>query len=120
MRPVAVWGNFAGPMATSLHELQSDLGRRASEALVAALGPSEKIPNELPIVKAGKPEFGDYQISACLQLAKTLGKPPRELAKIVEGALAGHAALAKVEIAGPGFINLHVDDAWLGAAAAAL
>src|SRR5688572_16250585 len=104
----------------SLHDLHLDLGRRASAALAAALGPSEKIPAELPVVKAGKPEFGDYQISACLQLAKALGRPPRELAKIVEGALTGHPALAKIEIAGPGFVNLHVADAWLGAETAAL
>src|SRR3990167_7286158 len=97
----------------SLPEPLRDLGRRAAAALAAGAGPSEKIPAELPVVRAGKPEFGDFQISACIQLGKALGRPPRDLAKLVADALTGHPDLAKVEIAGPGFVNLHLADRFL-------
>ena len=108
----------------SLLDLLSEFGRAASQALAAACASvdnlREKLPAELPVVRAGKPEFGDFQISACLQLGKPLGRAPRDLAKIVEGALASHPALAKVEVAGPGFVNLHVKDAVFAERASAL
>jgi arginyl-tRNA synthetase len=103
-----------------MFDLLADLGRRAAAAIAASTGPHDKLGDELPVVPAGKPEFGDFQISACLQLGKPLGRPPRELAKLVAEALAGHPALAKVEIAGPGFVNLHLADAFLAERTAAL
>jgi arginyl-tRNA synthetase len=101
-------------------ELYSELGRRAAEGLARHLGSSDGVPNELPVARAGKPEFGDLQIAACLPLAKQLKRPPRELAEAVRGALEGHPALARVEVAGPGFVNLHLADAWIERALAAL
>ncbi|MSP62515.1 MAG: arginine--tRNA ligase [Myxococcales bacterium] len=98
-------------------DLLSDLGRRAAAALATHLaatgGAVDGLPAELPVVRAGKPEFGDFQISACLQIAKQAKRPPRELAEAVVRGLTGHEALAKIEIAGPGFVNLHLTDGWL-------
>ena len=99
-----------------MFDLLSDLGRRASDALRQALGTDaspDAIPGELPVVVAGRPEFGDYQISACLQLGKSLKRQPRQLAEAVAAALTGHPALVKVEVAGPGFVNLHLADSYL-------
>ncbi len=100
-------------------ELLSDLGRRAAAAVAGHVSSSENVPAELPVVRAGKPEFGDLQVSACLQLGKQLKRPPRELAEAVARALGGHEALAKVEVAGPGFVNLHLADAWIARRTAA-
>src|SRR5579871_4741454 len=104
-------------------ELLSELGRRASQALANHLSSSsastENLPDELQVVRAGKPEFGDLQISECLSLAKKLKRPPRELADAVAPALDGHEALARVEVAGAGFVNLHLRDEWIGRRAAA-
>jgi len=104
-------------------ELLSELGRRASQALANHLSSSsastENLPDELQVVRAGKPEFGDLQISECLSLAKKLKRPPRELADAVARALDGHEALARVEVAGAGFVNLHLRDEWIGRRAAA-
>lgn len=61
------------------------------------------------------PKFGDYQINAAMALAKRLKKPPREIASPIADALANHPAVAKAEVAGPGFINIHLDNAWLSA-----
>jgi arginyl-tRNA synthetase len=100
-------------------DLMSALGRRAAEALrVAHPNSLDKIPDELTVVRAGKPEFGDLQCSAALQLGKALGQKPRDLAGTIAAALEGDAAVARVEIAGPGFVNVHLKDEWLAQAAA--
>ncbi len=57
---------------------------------------------------------GDYQINAAMALAKKLKKPPRELAAPLAEAVAEHPAVASAEVAGPGFVNLRLSDAWLG------
>ncbi|MCB9592676.1 MAG: arginine--tRNA ligase [Sandaracinaceae bacterium] len=57
---------------------------------------------------------GDYQVNGVLGLAKRLKQNPRELAAKVAERLAAHEAIASAEVAGPGFVNLRLDDAWLG------
>ncbi len=54
-------------------------------------------------------QFGDYATNVALQLAAKLGKPPREVADAIAAKLQ-HPALAKVDVAGPGFINLTLPD----------
>ena len=56
---------------------------------------------------------GDYQINGLLPLAKKLRKPPRQLAAPVAEALAAHPVFERVEVAGPGFINLRLDIGWV-------
>ena len=56
----------------------------------------------------------DYQANGVMALAKQVGKPPREVAELVVGAL-DLSDIATVEIAGPGFLNLNLSsDARLG------
>jgi arginyl-tRNA synthetase len=52
---------------------------------------------------------GDYACNAALQLARTLKKPPREVAQAIVAALPASPWVAKAEIAGPGFINVTLD-----------
>ncbi|MCA9607264.1 MAG: arginine--tRNA ligase [Myxococcales bacterium] len=56
---------------------------------------------------------GDYQINGVLGLAKRLKQNPRELAQKVAERLVAHEAIASAEVAGPGFVNLRLDDGWL-------
>jgi arginyl-tRNA synthetase len=70
------------------------------------------------VARAKKVEFGDIQINAAMQLAKAEKKPPREIAQRIVEAVKDHPAVAKAEIAGPGFVNVFVRDAWLTAHAA--
>src|SRR6185503_15592802 len=65
------------------------------------------------VVRAKKVEFGDIQINAAMQVAKAEKKPPREVAARIVDAIKDHPAIAKAEIAGPGFVNVFVRDAWL-------
>jgi arginyl-tRNA synthetase len=62
---------------------------------------------------AGDVKFGDYQANFAMSLAKRLGKPPRDVASQVADSMALDDLCQKVEVAGPGFINLTLDDGWL-------
>lgn len=59
-------------------------------------------------VKLTRPEsqFGDYATNVAMQLAKPLGKSPRDIAQQLADKLNESNDFEKVEIAGPGFINL--------------
>src|SRR5437764_1269526 len=59
------------------------------------------------------PRNGDYQLNGILPLAKLRQKNPRELAELVAGELRKHPAFASADVAGPGFVNLRLDDGWL-------
>ena len=72
------------------------------------------------VVPATDPKFGDYQCNDALKLAKRLKMNPREAAQKVAAALAGEGVFDKVEVAGPGFLNLTVSPEWLNERLAAL
>jgi arginyl-tRNA synthetase len=59
-------------------------------------------------------DFGDYSTNAAMLLAPTLGEPPRAIAERLGDALGARLgeSVEKVEIAGPGFLNLFMADAW--------
>jgi arginyl-tRNA synthetase len=57
--------------------------------------------------------FGDFQCNDAMQLAKVLHNAPRKIAEAVVKALPLPDVLEKVEVAGPGFINLTVKPGWL-------
>jgi len=57
--------------------------------------------------------FGDYQANCAMPLGKQLGKPPREVAAQLVERLDVADLCGPPEIAGPGFINLRLDDSWL-------
>ncbi len=61
-------------------------------------------------VELTRPEsaFGDYATNVALQLAKPLGKNPREIAEQISQKLSQDSSFEKVEVAGPGFINVTV------------
>ncbi|MFA9411658.1 MAG: arginine--tRNA ligase [Deltaproteobacteria bacterium] len=59
------------------------------------------------------PKFGDFQINGAMPLGKELKRPPRELAQPIAEALAGVDAIEKAEVAGPGFVNIHLAPSWI-------
>jgi len=83
-----------------------------SEAFQAA-----GIPAEMPVMIAlpARTQFGDYQANGVMAAAKRMGTNPRQLAeKVVAASGPILADLAgKVEVAGPGFINIHLRADWL-------
>ena len=66
------------------------------------------------VVPATDPKFGDYQCNDALKLAKKFKMNPRAVAeKVVHGLHELTRIFSKVEIAGPGFLNLTVSTDWL-------
>ena len=72
------------------------------------------------VVPATDPKFGDYQCNDALKFAKKARANPREVAAKVAEALNGEDVFEKVEIAGPGFLNLTVSGGWLNSQLAIL
>ena len=58
---------------------------------------------------------GDYATSIPMRLAKTLRKAPRDIASALAEHVETKAPIASVEVAGGGFVNVRLDDAWLRA-----
>ena len=80
-------------------------------ATLHSLGAPETIS---AIVKpSARPEFGDYQANGVMAAAKQLKTNPRELATRLLDALDLSDVAEKLEVAGPGFINIHLKNGWL-------
>jgi arginyl-tRNA synthetase len=94
--------------------LSADPVSRLAEALSDIAGA------EVEIERPSDPEHGDYATNVALQLAATRGKPPRELAAEIAEAAVERGVVESAEAAGPGFVNLHVPDAWLAGAVGAI
>ena len=92
--------------------LEALLADRLEAAFAAVAGEAVD-----PVVRQS--QHADFQSGAALALAHRLGRPPRAVATEV-AAKAELAGLAAIEISGPGFLNLTVDDAVLAAAVDAL
>ncbi|HEY5645694.1 MAG TPA: arginine--tRNA ligase [Pseudomonadales bacterium] len=70
-----------------------------------------------PLVQvAGKPEFGDYQANGAMGAAKALKRSPREIAEAVVAAAEVDDLVERLEVAGPGFINIHLQREFLAGA----
>ncbi|MEY4693546.1 MAG: hypothetical protein RL437_826 [Actinomycetota bacterium] len=66
---------------------------------------------EIPLERPKNRDHGDYASSIALQIAKSAGKSPREIATALQSALAAEPNISKVDIAGPGFINFTLNRA---------
>jgi arginyl-tRNA synthetase len=81
--------------------------RRANEALVAAnVLPAGIDQSRVSVEPPRDPAHGDVATNAAMVLAKDAGKKPRELAEAIAEKLRGDSLVEKVDVAGPGFINL--------------
>jgi arginyl-tRNA synthetase len=92
------------------------LAHRLAKAVAAAFGP--ELADVDPMVR--RSERADYQADLAMGLAKTLKRPPRQVAEGVVAKLDVEGVCERVEIAGPGFINLTLARTFLEREAAAL
>ena len=90
--------------------IQALLSEKVSQALIAAGAPADCEPQ---VRQSAKVQFGDYQANGVMAVAKKLGMPPRQLAEQVLTHLDLTGIASKTEIAGPGFINIFLDPAFL-------
>jgi arginyl-tRNA synthetase len=67
---------------------------------------------ELELERPGEAEHGDYATNVALRLAGVRRQPPREIGSEIAEAAAGLPEVERAEVAGPGFVNLFLKDAW--------
>ncbi|EAA9288464.1 arginine--tRNA ligase [Salmonella enterica] len=90
--------------------IQALLSQKVSQAMIAAGAPADCEPQ---VRQSAKVQFGDYQANGMMAVAKKLGMAPRQLAEQVLTHLDLSGIASKVEIAGPGFINIFLEPAFL-------
>ncbi|HEY2373299.1 MAG TPA: arginine--tRNA ligase [Gaiellaceae bacterium] len=73
-----------------------------------------RVGNGVVLERPSDPEHGDYATNAALRLAGARRQAPRELAAELAAAAEALPEVARAEIAGPGFVNLFLRDAWFG------
>jgi arginyl-tRNA synthetase len=76
------------------------------------------VPGAVVVERPRVKEHGDYATNVALQLAKMAGMNPRELAQLLADELGAAEGIAKVDIAGPGFLNITVEASAQGQVAA--
>jgi arginyl-tRNA synthetase len=98
-----------------------DLAAAISAAVDACLDAGDfsgPRPDDVIIERPKSRDHGDYATNVALRLAKTAGRPPRDVADAIAVRLREMPGIAAVDVAGPGFLNITVAAAALGEIAA--
>ena len=101
-----------------VRDIQATVEDQLRQATRRALG--EAFADTDPMVRAADPQFGDFQANLALSLAKSTRKKPRDIAQAIADQLSQNPVIARVEVAGPGFINLTLSDVAIVGAARAM
>jgi arginyl-tRNA synthetase len=91
-----------------------ELSRVITEAIARAITSGEieaSLPDTIPLERPKNRDHGDYATSVALQLAKAVGKNPREVALILQKHIGTTPLISAVDIAGPGFLNFTLNRA---------
>jgi arginyl-tRNA synthetase len=90
--------------------------RGAVDGAAMALRDGERTEPQPSLDRPPKPELGDYSSNAAMLLAAPLGENPRDVATRLqaelERELGAAGSLDRIEVAGPGFVNLFLSAAW--------
>ena len=98
-------------------ELAAAIGRILEKMQSAGTLPSAQLPAEIVVERPRNREHGDWATNAAMQLAPVFGLAPRALAELLAPEIQALEEVSKVDIAGPGFINISLNLASAGALA---
>lgn len=105
-------------MKSTLAILQEKFRQACSQAF------PELVNEELEIVPSTQSKFGDYQFNSAMKFAKLLQKSPRQIAEEISSNIDklydNKPFISKIEIAGPGFINISIDPFFISKAVQAI
>lgn len=95
-----------------------DVLRGALRDAAHAVGGDGQVADRATLERPKRDDFGDYATNVAMLLAPTVGGPPRDIAARVGEELQVRLGplLARVDVAGPGFLNLFLADDWHAAA----
>jgi arginyl-tRNA synthetase len=88
---------------------KSELSRRFRAAMAAAFG--DELADTDPLIRPSS--FGDLQANVAMSLARQLGRPPREVAAAIVERLDAGDLSERVEVSGPGFVNVTLRSDWI-------
>ena len=96
--------------------IRDDLKRLVAAAIERAAErgdlPAVAMP-EIVLEHPARLELGDFATNVALRLQRSVGRPPREVAGAITHHLELPPSVSAVEVAGPGFVNFFLADAWL-------
>jgi arginyl-tRNA synthetase len=98
----------------------ADLSAAVSAAVAACIDAGDfagTAPAEVVVERPRNPEHGDYATNVALRLAKPAGKPAREVAEAIAARLRQATGIDRVDVAGPGFLNVTLGAGSLGSLA---
>jgi arginyl-tRNA synthetase len=104
-------GQYARPVTP---EQLQDVVRTAVGGTVDRGVLAVEVPDEVVVERPRNREHGDYATNIALRLAKAAGRPPREVAEVLAGELRSRPGIARVDVAGPGFLNITLAEGALG------
>ena len=96
----------------------AELSTTVLEAVRAAVEAGDlavPVPDTVVVERPKSREHGDYATNVALRLAKPAGRPPREVAETIAARLRERPGIARVDVAGPGFLNVTLASEALGA-----
>ncbi|MGY1730904.1 arginine--tRNA ligase [Geodermatophilus sp. SYSU D01045] len=91
-----------------------DLVRTAVAAVVERGTLAVAVPDDVLVERPKNPEHGDYATNVALRLAKPAGMPPRAVADLLAEELRAQPGVGRVDVAGPGFLNVTLAQGALG------
>ena len=91
--------------------------RGTIENSIEALSASGMVPADLDLSKIGvdvprDPDRGDLSTNAAMVIAKGAGMKPRDLGLLLAEGLVAHADISAADVAGPGFVNIRLEDSF--------
>ena len=91
--------------------------RGTIENSIEALSASGMVPADLDLSKIGvdaprDPDHGDLSTNAAMVIAKGAGMKPRDLGLLLAEGLVAHADISAADVAGPGFVNIRLEDSF--------
>ena len=91
-----------------------ELDAQVRAAVAAVRGGAAEPSTQLRLERSRREDQGDYSTNAAMLLAPVLGRPPREIAQEIGAELSASlgASLDRIEVAGPGFLNLFLSAGW--------
>lgn len=100
----------------------TDLATQLARACSAAFEAEGLEPRWGAVKQSDRPELADFQCNGCMGAAKQAGMNPRDLAAKIAPRVSDHPSVDRVDVAGPGFLNIIVSDealaeqaTWIGA-----
>ena len=113
-RPPSQWGRYVVSRALIKHEIEELVLAAVRRAQEEGTLPSFAV-SDAVVDRPQRPEHGDYASSLPMRLARTARMNPLEIAKVISAQMeaASSRAVAAVEVAPPGFINVRLSTEWL-------